>query len=142
MSRKGFDALPSRHRSFQFIDPKIVAKIRATPLPLRAITIITVEEQLRGRLSQIRKARTAGVYIKACAALHDTIRLFSSINILDFANDANAHFEALRSAKIRVGSQDLRIAAIALATGNILVTRNRSDFGQVPGLVIEDWSVP
>ena len=127
---------------FQRRHPQVVAKLKATPLPQRAITIITVEEQLRGRLSQIRKARIAAAHISACAALNDTIRLFASIRILDYDDRANARYEALRQMKIRVGSQDLRIAAIALATGNILVTRNRSDFGQIPGLLIEDWSVP
>jgi len=36
---------------------------------------------------------------------------------------------------------DLRIAAISLANGLILLTRNLSDFAVIPGLVIEDWTV-
>jgi tRNA(fMet)-specific endonuclease VapC len=125
---------------FQRRHSQVVARIQATPLPQRTITIITVEEQLRGRLSQIRSARKAESHIRARAALNDAIRLFASIRILDYDEDANLRYETLRQMKTRVGSQDLRIAAIALATGSILVTRNRSDFEKVPGLVIEDWS--
>ncbi|MCI0698830.1 hypothetical protein L0337_43365 [candidate division KSB1 bacterium] len=73
--------------------------------------------------------------------MNDVIRLFASIRILDYDEEANGRYEAFRQTKIRIGSQDLRIAAIALATGSILVTRNRSDFEKVPDLMIEDWSV-
>ncbi len=46
-----------------------------------------------------------------------------------------------RSQRIRIGTQDLRIASIAIAHGGTVLTRNRKDFEQVPGLTIEDWSL-
>jgi tRNA(fMet)-specific endonuclease VapC len=51
---------------------------------------------------------------------------------------AFARFETLAKARRNVKRNDLRIAAIAL--GATVVTRNRRDFGRVPGLAIEDWS--
>jgi len=49
-------------------------------------------------------------------------------------------FESLVSAKSNVKHNDLRIAAITKGIGAIVVTRNRHDFGRVPGLIIEDWA--
>lgn len=54
---------------------------------------------------------------------------------------AVARFEALDRAKLNVKKNDLRIAAITLELGAAVVTRNRRDFGRVPGLMIEDWSI-
>ena len=50
--------------------------------------------------------------------------------------------DRLRKSKLNVGPMDLRIAAIALEEGGIVVTRNVRDFGRVPNLAVEDWTHP
>lgn len=109
-----------------------------------AVTVVTVEEQLRGRLDVIRQAsRSSEVnkLVSAYAGLKDTLDDFNSIRILKFSQLAYTYYLELWRRKIRIGTQDLRIAAIVLSVNGILVTRNRRDFSQVPGLILEDWTV-
>lgn len=65
---------------------------------------------------------------------------YRKVNILDFNSRAAEEFEQLRKQRIRIGSMDLKIAAIALASDATLLSRNIRDFGKVPGLKVEDWS--
>jgi tRNA(fMet)-specific endonuclease VapC len=104
------------------------------------VPIVTVEEQLRGWLALIRRAQTPEQLIAAYASLHRAVAYFAQVIILDYSADAASHFASLRAQKIRIGTQDLRIAAMTLAAGAVLVTRNQRDFQQVPGLLLEDWS--
>jgi len=47
---------------------------------------------------------------------------------------------SLEKTGTRIGSNDLWIAATALAHDATLVTNNTAEFTRVPGLKIEDWS--
>jgi tRNA(fMet)-specific endonuclease VapC len=105
-----------------------------------AVTVITVEEQIRGRLEIIRRHGASPLQLAAYTAFQQTLRYFATWQVLDFTQTAFDQFSALRQQRIRIGSQDLRIAAITFTNAAILVTRNTRDFAQVPGLVIEDWS--
>ncbi len=125
---------------FQRGHPHIVVKILATPPNFLAVTIITVEEQLRGRLNQVRKARSGIDQVQSYTQLQKTLQYFARIRVLDYDTGADVRYQALRQQQIRIGTQDLRIASIALSTNAIFVTRNQRDFGKIPDLSIEDWS--
>ena len=116
-------------------------KLALIPPDEIAITTITAEEQLRGRLAQIKNASTKDALAIAHSRFRQAIYYLAKLSILEFDSAAITIFEDLKRQRPRVGSQDLRIAAIAIANGAIVVTRNRGDFGQIPGLKIEDWTV-
>lgn len=119
----------------------ITQRVRAVTSEEIATTIVTAEEQLRGRLDFIRRAVSETQLTSAYTRLWDTLEDFRSINVLSFDRYAYACFAELLRQKIRVGTQDLRIAAIALSINGILVTRNRRDFVKVPDLNFEDWTL-
>ena len=73
--------------------------------------------------------------------LRQTIQFFSRLELLDFARDAYNIYSELRSQKIRIGTQDLKIASITLANNSVLVSRNYRDCSQIPNLNLEDWTI-
>lgn len=117
-------------------------RIQAVGPSQLAISVITVEEQLRGWLAVIRNGTTPLSRVTAYERLRMAVEYFASITILDYTLPADAVVTDLRRQGVRIGTQDLRIAAVALTHGTILVTRNQRDFRLVPGLSVVDWSVP
>jgi len=105
------------------------------------IPVISVEEMVRGRLAQIHRGTESKERLQAYYWLSKTFDFLCGFNVLKYDLHAEAQFQALRSRKIRIGIQDLKIGAIALSNNAILVTRNRQDFEQIPTLEIEDWSM-
>jgi tRNA(fMet)-specific endonuclease VapC len=61
--------------------------------------------------------------------------------MLPFPAAVIQRFEQLRLLRLNVGLMDLRLAAVALENNLTVVTRNLRDFGRIPGLSTEDWSV-
>jgi len=106
-----------------------------------AITVISVEELIRGRFLQIHRANKPNERIKAYYWLSKTFNFLKDFKIIEYDSQAEFHFQTLLTQKLRVGTQDLKIAAIALSQNAIVVTHNRRDFGRIPSLKIEDWSI-
>ena len=102
----------------------IRARVAATPPQHLAVTIITTEEILGGWYTQIRQARDDQVLARAYQALHGAIEFSRSIRILLFDLPEIRRYRQLRTQHRRIGTTDLRIAAIVLEQQAILVTRN------------------
>jgi predicted nucleic acid-binding protein len=60
-------------------------------------------------------------------------------DVVRWDENAASYFQELRSDRVRIGTQDLKIASIALANDALLLTANSRDFEKVPGLHVEDW---
>lgn len=106
----------------------------------RITTIITYEEQMRGWLTWIAQARSLIQQIERYAMLERMVVSYAEISLLSFAHAAADEFERLQKLRLRIGTMDLKIAAIALANNATLLSRNLKDFSKVPGLQVEDWS--
>jgi tRNA(fMet)-specific endonuclease VapC len=94
-----------------------------------------------GTLAAVVAAALVWPQIRAYGRLIETVRFFATVPILPFNESCEIQFQKLRAHKLRTGSQDLRIAATAMVWNLTVVTRNRRDFEQIPGLAIEDWSI-
>jgi tRNA(fMet)-specific endonuclease VapC len=123
---------------------QVQKRLQHIPPASIAITIITAEEKIKGRLATINSQsgvekveRLAFAY----GALQSTLEDFKSLTILPFSDDARDRYREFLQQRIRVGSHDLRIAAITLSIGGVLVTRNHRDFEKISGVRYEDWSI-
>jgi tRNA(fMet)-specific endonuclease VapC len=107
------------------------------------ITVVTVEERVQGWFNAVRQASApnrADRLVWAYAGLRDSVQYLNQFQVADWTEDSGRCFTDLRGQGVRIGTQDLRIASIALSIDAVVVTRNRKDFVQVPGLRIDDWS--
>lgn len=103
------------------------------------ITAVTCEEQLRGWLAAIHRQKRPRDQITSYARLIRTIETLARWVILPLDEESSATFESLTKQRVRIGTNDLKIAAITLAHDSTLLTRNTGDFAKVPGLKCENW---
>ena len=119
----------------------ILSRLSRLPEPRITTTVITVEEQMRGWMARVAAARNLEAQMRAYQDLKRFILSYVNVDVLDFDQKAGTEFERLRKSRLRIGTMDLKIAAIALANDATLLTHNISDFGKVPGLRVEDWTI-
>jgi len=104
-----------------------------------SLTVVTLEEQMRGWLAEIRRHQDPHRQIAPYAKFQRQVEAFAEWIILPWDSDSARLFLNLRRQGVRIGSLDLKIASIAIAHDATLLTRNSTDFAQVPGLRFEDW---
>lgn len=126
---------------FQEGNQVVCQRVLSRPVFELATTVITIEEQLSGWYSLLRKVKGAQALARAYQRLADNVAVLSQFPILSFTETAIAKFDELKRLKLGIKHMDLRIAAIVLVNRGTLVTRNLRDFQSVPGLVVEDWSI-
>ena len=107
-----------------------------------ATTVITIEEQLSGWYTLLRRAKTPRELVPVYERLRAAVRFLSKLPLLTFTESAADVYQRLRTQNPRAGRMDLRIAAIALAHQATLVTRNLADFQDIEGLLAIDWTRP
>jgi tRNA(fMet)-specific endonuclease VapC len=71
-------------------------------------------------------------------AAEDLQAFLGEVEVLPFDHAAAKAYAAL---PFRRGSFDRLIAGHAIAAGRTLITNNHDDFADVPGLVIENWTL-
>lgn len=80
-----------------------------------------------------------GISPSQAMAMAAASRLFAAVEPLPFDRNAATIYAGL---PFRRAAFDRLIAAHALSLGLILVTNNGRDFADIPGLKIENWTLP
>jgi tRNA(fMet)-specific endonuclease VapC len=113
---------------------QVLARFESLDEGSLAISVITYGELLYGAAKSTDPIRTA--------AAHD--RFFATVKILPMPVEAGPLYGAALGALSKegniIGSNDLWIAAHAMASDLILVTNNEREFKRVPGLKFENWA--
>ncbi|RAM52672.1 MAG: type II toxin-antitoxin system VapC family toxin [Hapalosiphonaceae cyanobacterium JJU2] len=121
----------------------VISKV-AQVYPHLAITIVTVQEIFNGWVVKINDRAESANLVNLYTKLWTTQEYFKGVKILNFDTTAHTCYQDLLRENQQLNKKrlqkDLRIAAIALSTNAVMVTRNQKDFSQIPDLILEDWT--
>ncbi len=120
----------------------VVLQQRLEQLPPNKVrvSIVSFQEQARGWLAYIHRARKPDQVLRGFFQLQEMLRHYHTRQVMAFDEAAMDEFLNLHKQRIRIGTSDLRIAAIVKSNHVKLLSRNLRDFRQVPGLDVEDWT--
>lgn len=124
----------ARHARHSTLIERLLQSTEVTSIP-----IISVEEQMRAWIAQIHRIRDVQKQIYPYDRLIHLFEILGQWEIARWSGPAADQFTRLRKARIRIGTLDLKIAAIAIANDATLLTANLRDFEQVPDVRLENW---
>lgn len=122
---------------------RLVGRVATIPEDQWGVTVVTLEEIMRGRLRAIRRieaGKGTGEIVRAYELFQRSLAAFRHLKVLPYTNIADAQYRSWQKEKVRVSTHDLRIAAIVVAHSATLVSRNRRDFERIPGLSVAFWN--
>lgn len=120
--------------------PRLIQRIIQCGIGTVGVSVVTMEESLRGRISALARPMNGATRIHRYSMLRHTVELFQQLPVVAFNQSCEDYLQQLVVLRLRIGKQDLKIAASALAWNLTVLTRNKSDFGLVPGLMIDNWT--
>lgn len=91
---------------------RLLARMAAARDQDFALTAVTVEEELRGWLAEIASTLDFQRQVGAYRKLVGLVRFFNAWRIVNYDEAAAAQTRALRRARVRIGTMDLKIASI------------------------------
>jgi tRNA(fMet)-specific endonuclease VapC len=106
------------------------ARLRTALEQPATTTIITFEEQMRCALAEIRRWRDFHRQVAAYDRLVRLAPFFNQGKMVPFDERAAVEAERLRKQRVRIGTPDLKIAAIALVHGALLLSANLRDYNK------------
>jgi tRNA(fMet)-specific endonuclease VapC len=78
--------------------------------------------------------------VEAYQRLRQQLENYCRTPVSAVEEQAAVMLQRLRRARIRIGTMDLKIVAIALSHDATLLSRILADFRQIPNLQVEDWT--
>ncbi len=132
----------NHHKLFVAGDEAVVARILRHERQVY-LSSVAAEEFLVPFLNALNRAKSPRTSLSLSQAHTDFVEAISDLTVLPlfpYDDSADAVYKTFSPTVIRVGSQDCRIAAQAMAHGLTVVTRNLRDFERI-GAPCADWSV-
>ena len=113
---------------------RLIDRLNAVPQSgVIGVTIVTIEERMRGWLAVIAKERQAIRQVIGYRELAQLFEFYQEFEIIPFDEAAARRFDDLRAQRLRLGTMDQKIAATALVNDALLLSANRRDFEHIPG---------
>src|SRR5689334_12632365 len=96
---------------------------------------------MRGALDVVKREERIGKLARGYDFLLRVSTDLTRYPILPFDKVAEEIYQAMPALVKRIGARDCQIAAIAIALGFTVVSRNTRDFQRIPQLKFEDWTI-